>query len=153
MASRSKTSGDDSKMLARSASIMNAIARAYDRASVDFHEYFKREFDLLLRTSVRTKEKYIRSLYNDSDLNQLIDDAVRYRIGMSNNEPDKNKFIYSMNDPFALGETLDDILQKIMYSAYPEDVVRNFRCQLVNYNIDDRIIDVVMSKLELPIGM
>lgn len=131
---------------------MNSISKAYDRSSINFHEYFKHEFDMMLRTTLRSKEKYIRSLYNDSDLNNLIDEAVRYRIGMSNAEPDKNKFIYSLNDPFAIVTTLDEILNKIMYSAYPEDILRNFRCQMSNYNVDDRIIDIVMSKLELPVG-
>ena len=131
---------------------MNSISKAYDRSSIDFHEYFKKEFDMMLRTTLRSKEKYIRSLYNDSDLNNLIDEAVRYRIGMNSAEPDKNKFIYSLNDPFAMVDSLDEILSKIMYSAYPEEILSNFRCQMQNYNVDDRIIDIVMSKLELPVG-
>lgn len=125
------------------------VAKAYEAASNEFHNYFKRAFDLSLRTDLMVKEKYIKSLYNDVDLFKFIDETVRYRIGITSKEPNKSKFLYSMNDPYMLTESLDDILYRIMYSAYPPELLNEFRNYLVSYVHDDRIIDLMLSKLEI----
>lgn len=130
---------------------MTDIAKAYAMASPVFHECYKQIFDISLRTTLRMKDKHIRSLYKESDLNTFIDEAIRYRIGLSQKEPNKNNFVYSMNDPYTLTESLDEILYKIMYSACPEAALLELRQYLEGYNIDERVIDVVMSKLEVNI--
>lgn len=138
-------------IVARSVAIMTDIAKAYMMAAPKFHECYKQIFDISLRTTLRMKDKYVQSLYRESDLNCFIDEAIRYRIGLSQKEPNRNNFIYSMNDPYMLTESLDDILYKIMYSACPEEALMELRQYLEGYNLDERVIDVVMSKLEVNI--
>lgn len=128
---------------------MNDILKAYMRAAPLFHEHFKRLFDISLHTTLMIKDKYIKTLYQDEDLYKLIDDSVKYRIGLQTAEPNKNNFIYSMSNPYMLTESLDDILQKIMYSAYPVSLLNEFRNYLVSYINDDRIVDLALSKLEV----
>lgn len=129
--------------------ILSDIDKAYQSVASSFHTHFKNMFDLSLHTSLMIKDKYLKSLYNDIDLFTFIDDAVRHRIGTRTNRPSKNNFIYSMNDPYLLTESLDDILYKIMYSAYPVEILSKLKDALENYIKDDRIIDIVLSKLEV----
>ena len=131
--------------------IMNDINKAYTNAANVFHAHFKQIFDTSLRTDLMVKEKYIKSLYRPDDLYEFIDAAVRYRIGVTTIEPPKNKFIYSMTDPYMITESLDDILHRIMYSAYPANVIKEFKNYLDGYIYDERIVDLIVSKLEIAV--
>lgn len=145
MRTNQQTLIDNAKKLA---AIYQDISKAYNAASSLFHSHFKGLFDNSLRTELMIKEKYIQSLYDNENLYSFVDECVRYRIGILSREPNKNKFIYSMNDPYMLTESLDDILHRIMYSAYPNMLINEFKHYLDSYIHDERIVNVILSKLE-----
>ena len=138
-------SEDERKML----DIMSNIRKAYYLTASSFHNYFKTEFDITLRTDLHVQEKYIKQLYDDVDLFRFVDESVLYRIGTTQVPPNTDKFFYSMNDPYLLTESLDSVLHRIMYSAYPPDLINELRANLSNHINDDRIVNLVLGKLEI----
>lgn len=137
-----------SENIKKLAEVLTNVSKAYTAAAPVFHNYFKRIFDLSLRTDLMIKEKYIKTLYDDDALFRLVDETVRYRLGLTSREPNRSAFLYSMNDPYMLTETLDSVLYRIIYSAYPPEVLDEFRNFLNTYVHDERIVDLMLSKLE-----
>lgn len=129
-------------------SILSDITKSYFITSAVFHEYFKRMLDISLRTSLHLKDKYLNNIYNVEYFYSFIDHAVNYRIGTVKAKPNKCNFVYSFTTPYSVEESLDDILDKIMYSAYPVEVLVPFKNNLDSFIHDDRIVNIVLSKLD-----
>lgn len=131
--------------------ILNDILKAYTAAAPIFHEHFKQTFELSLYSAAALKSKYIHKLYDEAELFAFIDASVKYRLGLSKDAPNNSRLIYSMANPYTVTESLDDILDRIMYSAYPLKLIQEFKHYLECYIHDERIVDLMLSKLEVDV--
>lgn len=136
-------------MKSKLSGILIDISKAYMAAAPLFHDHFKQMFELSLYSNITLKSKYIHKLYDELELYDFVDSAVKYRLGISKDAPNSSKLIYSMANPYATTVILDDILEKIMYSAYPLKLIQEFKHYLECYIHDERIVDLMLSKLEV----
>lgn len=124
------------------------IFKAYCACATTFHEYFKKQFEIELRTNFKLKDKYLDNMYQDKDLYQFIDECIQYRIGLTDIEPNGQKFSYRFDDCYEKTESLDQILERIMYSAFPAEILLTFKNALDSYVGNEQISDLILSKLE-----
>lgn len=124
------------------------IFKAYRACLPTFNEYFKKQFEIILRTNFRLDDEYLDNMYQDKDLYQFIDECLQYRLELSDIEPNEQKFSYRFNDCYEKTESLDKILERIMYSAFPVELLLIFKNALDSYVGNERITDLMLSKLE-----
>ena len=129
--------------------ILNIVKNVYSRCSELFHEYFIREF----KSSVISMNLHNKKLleFDEESFCKFIDDCIMYRLGLTIKEPKASDIIYNLSEsvnPEIYTESLDDILEKLIYSALPQNLVNQIKSRIESYDLDENVVNLIISKLE-----
>ena len=127
--------------------IIQILKNSYEIFANEFHEYFDKEFQLLI---VSTNFKSLD--YNKENLNKFIDKCVFYRLGISDIQPVKHDIIYDLSsslNPELFEKSVDDIFSEIVYCAFPVKLTKKLRGQLESHNLPEEVVNLIISKLEI----
>ena len=128
--------------------IIQILKKSYELYSADFHEYYIQRFN----SSLISSSSFSGVLkYNTSLLESFIDKCVYYRLGISDVLPTTNSIIYEISvslSPTEYSESLDDIMDELVYGAYPSRLINKLRSQLESHSLSQSVIDLITSKLE-----
>lgn len=131
------------------ARIISIANKAYLSCKSCFHDYFERQFNESISLKLSRKQAREMTAPNfRSQLHELIDISVLYRLELSNDPPDVTNLLYSFDSPSLFADELDDVLDKLIYSAYPVELVKVYRDALSFHIDDDQIIDVLSARIE-----
>lgn len=128
--------------------IIQILKKSYELYANDFHEYFIQQFNSSLISSSLSDGDLN---YNTSLLESFIDKCIYYRLGISDVQPSTASILYNLStslSPIAYSESLDDIMDKLVYGAYPSRLINKLRSQLEAHLLSQPIIDLITSKLE-----
>lgn len=132
----------------RVSAIISISKKAYKECSEKFHDYFEQMFVRTVSVNLMRKEKHVLNRNNREMLCEFIDDCVLYRLELISEEPDKNSLLYSFSNPYDVSVSLDEVMESLVYGAYPVNLVKTFKDTLEQYITDQRIVDVIVSRLE-----
>lgn len=131
------------------AAIISLCKKAYTDCSSKFHNYFENEFVRTFLVNSVKRDKHIISKSNRDILYNFIDSCVLYRLELTNERPDKSNLLYSFANPFDANDSLDDLLESLVYGMYPATLVKEFKDSLEQRISDERIVDLMVTKLEV----
>ena len=128
--------------------ILALAKKAYMSCRSKFHEYFESEFIRNFLVNSIKRDKHIINKTNQQTLYDLIDNSVLYRLELSTLPPDKTDLLYSFANPFDAAVSLDELLESLVYSAFPASLVKEYKDALEQHIYDSRIVDLIISRLE-----
>lgn len=128
--------------------ILTLTMNAYKQCSDLFHEYYLNEFknDII---SVYQHNKLILK-FDESIFNKFVDSGIMYRLGINSKKPNKKDIMYDLSEfvsPDNYSVSLDDVLEKLIYSAVPSNLIHQIKSRL-SPNLDEYVVDLIISKLE-----
>lgn len=129
--------------------IIQILKKSYELYSNDFHEYYLQQFNSSLISSSSFSDGDLK--YNTQLLESFIDKCIYYRLGISDIQPSTASILYNLStslSPTEYSESLDDIMDKLVYGAYPSRLINKLRSQLESHSLPQSVIDLITSKLE-----
>ena len=138
-----------SKMQKKVDAILTIVLNSYKQCSNIFHEFFINEF----KTNIISENLHDKRLLKfDEDLFcSFIDTCIIYRLGISTKEPKIKDIVYDLSmdvNPEIYSVPLDSVLEKLIYSALPSNLVYQLKFRIDSYNLDESIVNLIISKLE-----
>lgn len=130
------------------AAIISISKKAYNECSEKFHDYFEQLFIRTVSVNLQRREKHVLNANSREILHDFIDNCVLYRLELVSEEPNKNDFLYSFSNPYDMSSSLDEIIESLVYSVYPTELVKTYKDTLEQYINDQRIVDVIVSRME-----
>ena len=130
------------------AAIISISKKAYNECSERFHDYFEQSFIRTVSVNLQRREKHVLNANNREILYNFIDNCVLYRLELVSEEPDKNNLLYSFSNPYDMSASLDEIMESLVYGLYPIELVKTYKDTLEQYINDQRIVDVIVSRME-----
>lgn len=130
-------------------SILAIVKNSYKQCSDIFHEFFINEF----KTNIISENLYDKRLlkFNENLFCLFIDECIMYRLGISTKEPKLKDIIYDLSsdvNPEIYSVPLDSVLEKLIYSALPNNLVYQLKSRIDSYNLDESIVNLIISKME-----
>ena len=129
--------------------ILNIVKNIYKECSPIFHEYFIGDFKASI-VSLNLQNKKIL-MFDEDAFCKFIDECITFRLGLHTNEPKASSIIYDLSSnvsPEVYTESLNDILERLIYSALPANLVKEIKERLESYTLDEAIVSLILSKLE-----
>ena len=144
--------------------IIQLVKKSYELYASLFHEHFEQEFDRsLVSTCVSSDNPLFGGAgvehsnilsYNHDNFNKFVDHCVFYRLGITDVKPKLKDIVYDLSttlSPTSYEESVEEIFAKIVYCAFPAKLTSKLQKQLEAHNIEPKIIDFIVSKLEINI--
>lgn len=81
---------------------------------------------------------------------RFVDNGIYYRLGLNPKKPLPADIIYDLSDhikPEIYTEPLDTILEKIVYSSIPKEIIDEMKTRLEGHDINEVVIEHVICKL------
>lgn len=129
--------------------ILAIIKTVYKNCAHEFHEYYLSKFNSSLAL-VYLHDKHVMD-YDQRVLTKFIDDCMMFRLKITITKPLKSDIMYQLANnvnPNLFTESLDSILEELIYSAVPSKLVDRLKQQLEMYNLDQNVLGLVLSKLD-----
>lgn len=88
-----------------------------------------------------------------ASLHELIDDCVMFRLNITNDIPSKSNTYYAFTESIKynlveeLDKTLNQIVESLVYCAYPWKIVKEFKNKLLNEGISSTTADDIIDGL------
>ena len=144
--------------------IIQLVKKSYELYAPMFHEHFSQEFDRSLVSNCVSSDtplfggsgvEYSNALsYNHDKFDKFVDRCVFYRLGITDVKPLLKDIVYDLSStlsPTSYEQPIEDIFAKIVYCAFPARLTSKLQKQLEAHNIDAKIIDFIISKIEVNI--
>lgn len=129
--------------------ILSIVKKTYQQCSKYFHEYYKNEFTANI-ISLNLHNKQILN-FNDSIFSKFVDECMMYRLGITVKEPRVRDVVYDLSadiNPEIYSIPLDTVLEKLIYSAVPVNLINELKSRIEGYDLDEAVVDLIISKLE-----
>ena len=136
-------------MLNKVNAIMTILNKIYKQCSEDFHEYYINEFKLNI-VSLNIHNSNILK-FNEQRFCEFIDNSILYRLGIRIKKPVLSDIVYDLSlnvNPEVYSVPLDIIMEKLLYSSVPSQIVSRFNSLIESYDLDTDVVNLIMSKLE-----
>lgn len=129
--------------------ILNTIKSVYKNCAQEFHEHYASIFNSALSHNAICDKRILK--YDQSVFAKFVDDCMMFRLKVTIKEPLKSDIMYQLCpsvNPNLYTESLDSILEELIFSAIPTRLVDRLKQQLEIYQFDPLVLDLVLSKLE-----
>lgn len=124
--------------------IMNNIEKAYDNVSHLFHEYYMNEFTMYSNIKRKRMSKDLISR-----MHEMIDECIKYRLGLNVKYPNKHDVLYSFWNPNEVYEDVDAVFDKLLNVTIPLKLAEALKNSMENYIKDENIIFCVLERMEM----
>ena len=129
--------------------ILTIVKNSYKQCSNVFHEFFINEF----KTNIISENLYDKRLlkFDETLFCSFVDNCIMYRLGISTKEPKLKDIIYDLSldvNPEIYSVPLDSVLEKLIYSALPSNLIYQLKIRIDSYNLDESIVNLIISKME-----
>ena len=129
--------------------ILTIVKNSYKQCSNVFHEFFINEF----KANIISENLYDKQLlkFNETLFCSFVDNCMMYRLGISTKEPKLKDIIYDLSlnvNPEIYSVPLDSVLEKLIYSALPKNLVDQLKSRIDSYDLDESIVNLIITKLE-----
>lgn len=129
--------------------ILTIVKNSYKQCSNVFHEFFINEF----KVNIISENLYNKQLlkFNETLFCSFVDNCMMYRLGISTKEPKLKDIIYDLSldvNPEIYSVPLDSVLEKLIYSALPKNLVDQLKSRIDAYDLDESVVNLIITKLE-----
>ena len=144
--------------------IIQLVKKSYELYASMFHEYFSQEFDRSLVSNCVTSDNPLFGgvnaeqsnilNYNRDNFDKFVDHCVFYRLGITDVKPKLKDIVYDLSStisPMTYEKSTEEIYAEIVYCAFPAKLTTKLQKQLEAHGIEAKIIDFIVSKLEINI--
>lgn len=129
--------------------ILSTIKNVYKTCANDFHQHYLLKFNSSLSSKILYDKRVMN--YDKKILTKFIDDCIMFRLKINIKPPLKSDIMYqlcSYVNPNLFTESLDSILEELIYSAIPSHLVDRLKQQLEIYDFDQAVISLILAKLD-----
>lgn len=129
--------------------ILTIVKKVYKQCSGDFHEYYIQDLNSRITSSFMHNKSMLD--FDKTKFSNFVDECIMYRLGINPVMPKTGNVIYDLSTniaPELYTVSLDEVLSKLIYHAVPVELISHMKSLIESYDLDEKIVDHIISKLE-----
>lgn len=126
--------------------IMNSF-QAYKDCADKFHEYYHKYIVKIFSIYVPRFDKHSLNSSNLDAFDKIIDEAIVYKLSLTNVKPNIYDFLYTLYKPQDYEKPLQTFVDDMLSSEINIDLIREYKASLEKYIKDPNIVSFLSSRL------